>query len=149
MRTILWARWSWPPEREQRSGMPMASGITVRMERLSTPGQKWKVGRLEIEAISTPGHTPGSMSYLLRDPSGLAWMVFTGDALFAGEVGRIDLHGPGKGSMRWRPALRQHLRQALAPGRRGHRLSGSRSRVRLRRVDCRAALDHHRPGEKA
>lgn len=57
------------------------------------PGQKWKVGRLEFEAISTPGHTPGSMSYLLRDPTGLASMVFCGDALLAGEVGRIDLMG--------------------------------------------------------
>ena len=58
------------------------------------PGQKWKIGRLEFEAISTPGHTPGSMSYLFRDPTGLSSMVFCGDALFAGEVGRIDLMGP-------------------------------------------------------
>ncbi len=58
------------------------------------PGQRWKVGRLEFEAIPTPGHTPGSMSYLLRDPTGVASMVFCGDALFAGEVGRIDLLGP-------------------------------------------------------
>jgi hydroxyacylglutathione hydrolase len=56
-------------------------------------GQKWKVGRLEIEAIATPGHTPGSMSYLLRDPAGISWMLFCGDTLFAGEVGRIDLLG--------------------------------------------------------
>ena len=58
------------------------------------PGRKWNVGRLEFEAIPTPGHTPGSMSYLLRDPTGLTSMVFCGDALFAGEVGRIDLMGP-------------------------------------------------------
>lgn len=57
------------------------------------PGQKWKIGRLAIEAIPTPGHTPGSMSYLLLDSKGLAWAVFTGDALFAGDVGRIDLLG--------------------------------------------------------
>jgi hydroxyacylglutathione hydrolase len=56
-------------------------------------GQRWKLGRLEVEAISTPGHTPGSMSYLLRDPSGIPWMLFCGDALFAGDVGRIDLLG--------------------------------------------------------
>ena len=57
------------------------------------PGQKWKVGRLEFEAILTPGHTPGSMSYLLKDPTGLSWIIFCGDALFAGDVGRIDLMG--------------------------------------------------------
>ncbi|MGC9515863.1 MBL fold metallo-hydrolase [Methanocrinis sp.] len=52
-----------------------------------------KVGRFEIEAISTPGHTPGSMSYLLGDAGGDPWVVFTGDALFAGDVGRVDLLG--------------------------------------------------------
>jgi len=52
-----------------------------------------KVGRFEIEAISTPGHTPGSMSYLLRDAGGDPWIVFTGDALFAGDLGRVDLLG--------------------------------------------------------
>jgi hydroxyacylglutathione hydrolase len=57
------------------------------------PGQKWKVGRLEFEAILTPGHTPGSMSYLLKDPTGLSWIIFCGDAFFAGAVGRIDLMG--------------------------------------------------------
>ena len=56
-------------------------------------GQTWRVGRLEVEAIHSPGHTPGSMSYLLRDPDGEPWMVFTGDALFAGDVGRVDLLG--------------------------------------------------------
>jgi hydroxyacylglutathione hydrolase len=55
--------------------------------------QTWKVGRLKLEAIHSPGHTPGSMSYLLRDPAGSPWMVFTGDALFAGDVGRVDLLG--------------------------------------------------------
>lgn len=59
-------------------------------------GQRWKIARLEMEAIHTPGHTPGSMSYLLRDPSGLPWIVFSGDALFAGDVGRIDLLGKDK-----------------------------------------------------
>jgi hydroxyacylglutathione hydrolase len=52
-----------------------------------------KVGRFKLEAISTPGHTPGSMSYLLRDSGGDPWIVFTGDALFAGDLGRVDLMG--------------------------------------------------------
>jgi len=69
------------------------SQLDYRYGKAVQPGQRWNVGRLVIEAIPTPGHTPGSMSYLLRDPAGIAWMVFTGDALFAGEVGRIDLLG--------------------------------------------------------
>ncbi|MBD3397566.1 MBL fold metallo-hydrolase, partial [Candidatus Micrarchaeota archaeon] len=56
-------------------------------------GQKWKFGSLELEAIHTPGHTPGHMSYLLRDYEGNPWMVFTGDALFSGDIGRTDLLG--------------------------------------------------------
>jgi len=56
-------------------------------------GMTWEVGRFKIEAISTPGHTPGAMSYLLRDAEGHPWIVFTGDTLFAGDLGRVDLMG--------------------------------------------------------
>ena len=56
-------------------------------------GQEWEVGRLKLTAIHTPGHTPGSMSYLLHDSDGHPWIVFTGDAVFSGEVGRMDLLG--------------------------------------------------------
>ncbi len=56
-------------------------------------GQQLEVGNLKIEAMHTPGHTPGSMSYILYGYEGEAWMVFTGDALFAGDVGRIDFLG--------------------------------------------------------
>ncbi len=56
-------------------------------------GQIFQIGRLRMEAMHTPGHTPGSMSYLLRDHMGEPWMVFTGDVLFAGDVGRMDLMG--------------------------------------------------------
>jgi len=56
-------------------------------------GQEWTIGRLKIRAIHTPGHTPGSMSYLFHDPDGNPWVIFTGDALFSGDVGRVDLLG--------------------------------------------------------
>jgi hydroxyacylglutathione hydrolase len=55
------------------------------------PGQTWAVGRLTLEALATPGHTPGGLSYLLREADGAPWIVFTGDTLFAGDVGRTDL----------------------------------------------------------
>jgi hydroxyacylglutathione hydrolase len=55
--------------------------------------QTWQMGRLAVQAIHSPGHTEGSMSYLLHEPGGASWMVFTGDALFAGDVGRVDLLG--------------------------------------------------------
>jgi hydroxyacylglutathione hydrolase len=59
-------------------------------------GEELRVGRLKLESLHTPGHTHGHMSYLLYDPGGTPWMVFTGDALFAGDVGRIDFYGRDK-----------------------------------------------------
>jgi len=55
--------------------------------------QKFSVGRLKIKAINTPGHTLNSFSYILYDFSKEPLMVFTGDALFAGDTGRVDLMG--------------------------------------------------------
>lgn len=56
-------------------------------------GEALRIGRLKLRALHTPGHTRGHMSYLLHDPNGAPWMVFTGDALFAGDVGRTDFYG--------------------------------------------------------
>ncbi len=59
-------------------------------------GETLKIGRLKLEALHTPGHTLGHMSYLLYEPSGTPWMIFTGDALFAGDVGRTDFYDRDK-----------------------------------------------------
>ncbi len=61
--------------------------------KLVKEGQRWRVGRLTLEAVHTPGHTLGSLSYLLYDLDGEPWIIFTGDALFAGDVGRVDFYG--------------------------------------------------------
>jgi len=44
-----------------------------------------RLGSFEIEVIHTPGHTPGSVSFKLRD-----WL-FCGDTLFFDSIGRVDL----------------------------------------------------------
>ncbi len=59
-------------------------------------GQIWQIGRLKIQAMHSPGHTPGSMSYLLHDQDNHPWILFSGDALFASDVGRVDLLGMDK-----------------------------------------------------
>ena len=58
--------------------------------------KEFKIGKLKLTAIHTPGHTDESMSYALADlSSGKAIiMVFTGDALFVNDVGRTDFYGP-------------------------------------------------------
>lgn len=61
-------------------------------------GDKLKIGDIELKVLETPGHTFESISLLVKDKSVSddAYMIFTGDALFAGEVGRIDLYGEEK-----------------------------------------------------
>jgi len=43
-----------------------------------------EIGDLSFTVMSTPGHSPGSVIYMIDD------IIFTGDTLFAGSVGRID-----------------------------------------------------------
>ncbi|MHA2312269.1 MAG: MBL fold metallo-hydrolase [Candidatus Thorarchaeota archaeon] len=53
----------------------------------------FQVGAMKVTCIHTPGHTNDSMCYLLSDTtvSSSPIVVFTGDTLFVGEVGRTDL----------------------------------------------------------
>jgi len=50
-------------------------------------------GEEKIEVIATPGHTPGSVSFLWRD------RIFSGDSLFIGGCGRTDFQGGDAGQL--------------------------------------------------
>ncbi|MCL4859980.1 MAG: MBL fold metallo-hydrolase, partial [Caldilineaceae bacterium] len=56
-------------------------------------GDRWMVGNVRLEVLHTPGHTPEHIAFLLTDTaaSEQPMGVFTGDFLFAGDVGRPDL----------------------------------------------------------
>jgi hydroxyacylglutathione hydrolase len=57
----------------------------------ATDGEVLKIGKIQIKVLHTPGHTPESTCYLLRDETGKDYCIFTGDTLFVGDVGRPDL----------------------------------------------------------
>ncbi|MEM8526414.1 MAG: MBL fold metallo-hydrolase [Bacteroidota bacterium] len=53
--------------------------------------EEFKVGKLTIKVLHTPGHTLESTTYLLLDENGKEYAIFSGDTLFIGDVGRPDL----------------------------------------------------------
>ena len=53
-------------------------------------GQHVKIGSLDVETWETPGHSPDSLSFLVRE-KGEPVAIFTGDLLFVNDVGRPDL----------------------------------------------------------
>ena len=61
-----------------------------------TDGQRVELAGLELVVDHTPGHTPGSITFRTPydDPAtGISELLFSGDLLFAGSVGRTDLPG--------------------------------------------------------
>ena len=71
-------------------GLPWAYGKIIN------DNQEVSLGLLKIKAIFTPGHSPESTSYAVIDTEAedKVVMVFTGDTLFVGDVGRTDFLGP-------------------------------------------------------
>jgi hydroxyacylglutathione hydrolase len=58
---------------------------------IAEDNQEFKIGKLTIKIIHTPGHTMESTTYLLKDETGKDYSIFSGDTLFLGDVGRPDL----------------------------------------------------------
>ena len=52
-------------------------------------GEHLELAGLEIDVVFTPGHSPGHVTYAIADEDAL----FSGDVLFQGSVGRVDLPG--------------------------------------------------------
>ncbi len=58
---------------------------------IAKDGEDFKLGKITLQLIHTPGHTIESSCYLLKDENNQAHSIFTGDTLFVGDVGRPDL----------------------------------------------------------
>lgn len=83
----------------QSTGAPIIYGPDAKAgfeAQVATDGQVFKLGKLQIQVLHTPGHTLESCCFLLKDENGKDHAVFTGDTLFAGDVGRPDLAQNGE-----------------------------------------------------
>ena len=61
-------------------------------------GDVVELGNTVLRAIGTPGHAPAHNAYVVADRrrgDEEPWLVFTGDSLLVGDVGRPDLHAKG------------------------------------------------------
>lgn len=85
------------------AGLPR---VQYTVNQTFTDGEKFTLAGVEVTAMLTPGHTAGCACYLVQMEEGE--VLFTGDTLFAGTIGRTDLP---TGNLR---TLRQSLRKLAA-----------------------------------
>jgi glyoxylase-like metal-dependent hydrolase (beta-lactamase superfamily II) len=84
-------------ELRDRVGATIYLGARAQAEYAFTPlhdGERVEFGRVRLQAIETPGHTPESISLAVYDldrSEAEPYAVLTGDTLFVGDVGRPDL----------------------------------------------------------
>ncbi len=62
-------------------------------------GQRLRLAGLDVEVIFTPGHSPGHVTYAIAAGEGDTPMLLSGDVLFQGSVGRVDLPGGDWGTL--------------------------------------------------
>jgi hydroxyacylglutathione hydrolase len=88
------ARGLWP----QAGGAPLLAGLTfTEPDEVAelTDGAVLDLAGLKLTVDHAPGHTPGSVTFRLPEPEDddKPGVLFTGDLLFAGSIGRTDLPG--------------------------------------------------------
>jgi hydroxyacylglutathione hydrolase len=69
--------------------MGLRFGKVPAVDRHIQDGEILEVGSLRLESLYTPGHAPGHLAFYVESEG----LVLSGDALFAGSVGRTDLFG--------------------------------------------------------
>ena len=94
----------------------LPAGAQVEFEHVAlADGQTVELGNTIVTAIATPGHAPAHHAYTVADRrrgDEEPWLVFSGDSLLIGDVGRPDLHvaGDARGQAR---LLHASLRRLL------------------------------------
>jgi hydroxyacylglutathione hydrolase len=77
--------------------LPAGAGVEFEHVALED-GDVVELGNTLLTAIATPGHAPAHHAYAVADRRRRTedtWLVFTGDSLLVGDVGRPDLHVAG------------------------------------------------------
>jgi hydroxyacylglutathione hydrolase len=78
----------------KKTGAKIIYGPTAQTDykvHVAKDGEKFKLGKVSIIVLHTPGHTPESSTFLLKDEKKKDYAIFSGDTLFIGDVGRPDL----------------------------------------------------------
>lgn len=75
---------------EQAGWLGVSTPKVTTLDRYLGDGDRLEVGAHALDVLHTPGHSPGSLSFIIADRSPL---VLAGDTLFAGSIGRTDLWG--------------------------------------------------------
>ena len=78
----------------KKTNAPIVFGpdtITNFPAHIAKDGEDFKLGKITLQLLHTPGHTIESSCYLLKDENNQPNSIFTGDTLFVGDVGRPDL----------------------------------------------------------
>lgn len=78
-------------------------------------GERFRIGKISIEAVHTPGHTLESTCYVLRDENDKPHAIFTGDTLFVGDVGRPDLSSGNMSREELADILYNTIQQKILP----------------------------------
>ena len=101
------------PELVERTGatayLPVGAGVDFEHTPLDD-GAVVELGNTRVTAIATPGHAPAHHAYAvsdLRRGTPEPWLVFTGDSLLIGDVGRPDLHVAGDALGQARSCMRR------------------------------------------
>lgn len=77
--------------------LPAGAGVDFAHVPLAD-GEVVELGNTVVRAVATPGHAPTHHAYVVADSrrgDEEPWLVFTGDSLLVGDVGRPDLHADG------------------------------------------------------
>lgn len=78
----------------RKTGAKIVFGPSAKTEYdsyVAKDGEEFKIGKITIKVLHTPGHTLESSTFLLLDENNIPHSIFSGDTLFIGDVGRPDL----------------------------------------------------------